>query len=275
MTVEMCASKAAAAGATYFGVEYYGECYWGNSINSVSTQQDANLCTAWCAGNQQEACGGLTGQMGLYANPSNVVPKEVSSYKTWVTQGCYSDSAGARSLPNTYTAPSGTSMTVEVCCDAAAGFKYAAVEYGKECYYGNYLAPTASKEDSGCDMQCAGSPSELCGGGNRINLYLNNAYSQPASEKPSVGPFSSLGCYTDSESARGLTAGSSKSPSMTVEKCVQLAAGYKYAAMEYSTECYWGNTLSSTSTQASGQCTMACGGDAKELCGDGNRMNVY
>ncbi|KAI1374021.1 hypothetical protein F4677DRAFT_461856 [Hypoxylon crocopeplum] len=275
MTVDVCAQKAAAAGATYFGVEYYGECYWGNSISSSSKQQDASKCTSYCAGNQQQACGGLTGQIGLYVNPSNVVPKELSSYKTWSSQGCYSDSGDSRSLPNTYAAPSGTAMTVEVCCDAAAGFKYAAVEYGKECYYGNYLASTASKQSSGCNMQCAGSPSELCGGGNRVNLYLNSAYSQPATEKPSVGSFSSMGCYTDSSSARGLTAGSSKSSSMTVEQCVQLAAGHKYAAIEYGTECYWGDTLSSTSKQANGQCTIACGGDSKELCGDGNRMNVY
>lgn len=130
MTVETCGQKAAAAGARYFGVEYYGECYWAMNLNAASLLQTASMCTSYCAGNKQEACGGLTGQMGLYLNP-NIAPTTLGSYKTWTSQGCYSDSSSARSLPNTYTAPPGIEMTVQVCCDAANGFKYAAVEYGR------------------------------------------------------------------------------------------------------------------------------------------------
>lgn len=83
-------------------------------------------------------------------------------------------------------------------------------------------------------MQCAGSATELCGGGNRINLYLNSGYSLPATEKPSVGTWESQGCYGDSQSSRGLTGGSSTSSEMTVAACVKLAAGFRYAGVEYS-----------------------------------------
>jgi hypothetical protein len=52
-------------------------------------------------------------------------------------------------------------------------------------------------------------------------------------ELPSAGTFNSIGCWTDSINARTLTGGSSTANDMTVEKCVTLAAGFKYAGVEY------------------------------------------
>lgn len=52
-------------------------------------------------------------------------------------------------------------------------------------------------------------------------------------ELPSSGTFNSIGCWTDSMSARTLTGGTSTASDMTVQKCVALAVGYKYAGVEY------------------------------------------
>ncbi len=56
MTLEMCASSRSAF--TYWGVEYGGECYCGNTVNPTSVlaanQQD---CSFTCPGDQYEYCG--------------------------------------------------------------------------------------------------------------------------------------------------------------------------------------------------------------------------
>jgi hypothetical protein len=67
---------------------------------------------------------------------------------------------------------------------------------------------------------------------NAINVVPNG---ELPSEEPFVGTFNSLGCWTDSTEARALTGGSSTSADMTVEKCVALAKGFKYAGVEYAT----------------------------------------
>lgn len=64
---------------------------------------------------------------------------------------------------------------------------------------------------------------------------------------------------------------------MTVEKCVQLAQkqGMRYAGVEFASECFIGNTLHSTTKASDGDCNSVCAGAKTELCGGGNRVQVY
>ncbi|PVH74820.1 WSC-domain-containing protein, partial [Cadophora sp. DSE1049] len=55
MTVEKCA--ALASGYQYAGVEYYGECYWGDIV-SYNRSENAADCNAYCNGDPTEICGG-------------------------------------------------------------------------------------------------------------------------------------------------------------------------------------------------------------------------
>lgn len=95
--------------------------------------------------------------------------------------------------------------------------------------------------------------------------------------------WTALGCYTDSVQARGLPygAGIPGGPgSMTVEACQTAckAAGYTYAGVEYSQECYCGNDLENDSGPApdgNAKCNMKCLGNAGETCGGPERMNMY
>lgn len=144
--------------------------------------------------------------------------------------GCYSDSGNNRGLANMQTDWDG--MTVEKCADIAKDYKYAGVEYYGECHYGNDLS-SASVPSSGCDTPCAGNNAELCGGGDRMNLYENKGYKPPATENPGVGTFHSLGCYTDSASSRGLEFMTTDWNSMTVAACASAAQDYKYMGVEY------------------------------------------
>ncbi|KAK6526085.1 hypothetical protein TWF281_011123 [Arthrobotrys megalospora] len=184
--------------------------------------------------------------------------------------GCYSDDVNARVLSNQYVDANG--MTIAACMARAAGYNFAGVEYGQECWYGNTLSGSQG-ESSGCNMPCPGKATELCGGGNRIQLYKNPSYQPP--NTPNTGAFTSEGCYTDSTESRGLDHSTTDS-AMTIQKCLQLAAGFKYAGVQYHNECFWGNVLKSSSVPAaSGDCNAACAGDSSQMCGGGNRLSLY
>jgi hypothetical protein len=59
MTLEMCFGDCAGAGCKYWGVEYGGECYCGNSFGagSVAALGGNADCSFTCPGNSLEFCG--------------------------------------------------------------------------------------------------------------------------------------------------------------------------------------------------------------------------
>ena len=87
------------------------------------------------------------------------------------------------------------------------------------------------------------------------------------------------GCYIDNANGRVLPFQLPDNSTLTVEFCVQSCyqLGYSVAGMEYSTQCFCGNAIYSGGTLASSDtdCNMACGGNAKEKCGAGNRLSTY
>ncbi|PVH72774.1 copper radical oxidase [Cadophora sp. DSE1049] len=64
---------------------------------------------------------------------------------------------------------------------------------------------------------------------------------------------------------------------MTVELCEGSCknAGYTFSGVEYGGECYCDNSIKKYGAPASYGCTMACHGNAAELCGGPNRVNIY
>jgi hypothetical protein len=63
---------------------------------------------------------------------------------------------------------------------------------------GNTLATAAGSANAGdCNVACAGNATELCGGGNRLNLFWNHQTPPPPPvTNPGVGGWTSLGCYS-------------------------------------------------------------------------------
>ena len=63
-------------------------------------------------------------------------------------------------------------------------------------------------------------------------------------------------------------------PNMTVEKCIRLCLkdGFVYAGVEYSTQCFCGDTAPTITAR---NCNMECAGNKKQVCGGGWAMNVY
>ncbi|KAK4206827.1 hypothetical protein QBC37DRAFT_258106, partial [Rhypophila decipiens] len=167
------------------------------------------------------------------------------------------------------------------------GFRYAGVEYGVECYWGNEISSsTVESPPDQCSMSCAGNPLDICGNKSRINIYEDTTWEPSEPEPipvvvPSVGSFKNQGCFFDYASGhRVLQADSTTDDSesgMTVEKCVVFARRnyWRYAGVEFGSQCFVGNTLRDAQGAPIRDCNMPCAGNDLDLCGSGNHIEVY
>ena len=148
-SVEYCASSC--AGYTYFGVEYYNECYCGNAISNGAalingTTPTDTGCSLVCGANPSEYCGG-SGRLDMYqtnsTSPSSATttvsssptatggPTSVPTVNTtsglYTLQGCYTEATNSRALTSqTY---SNSSNTVELCAAFCSGYTFFGVEW--------------------------------------------------------------------------------------------------------------------------------------------------
>ncbi|KAL2065736.1 hypothetical protein VTL71DRAFT_3406 [Oculimacula yallundae] len=310
MTVELCMKKCANAGYTVAGLEYYSECYCDSQIRNGNIRAtDPTTCNTACTGNSTQNCGGgnrlALFRYGLRATSSSStsstqsstslssssvsqttpsVPTSSSTQSTapsWKYLGCYVDYVGSRTLNNQIYG-NGDTMTPELYCDTALR-------------NGGGPAPDGS---TGCNMACHGNNTAMCGGPNRLNLYSfttpstsTSASSQQSSSSSQTvssttssksalasSAWTSLGCYNDSVASRTLSnAIYGNNDIMTVELCEKSCktAGFTLAGVEYGGECFCDNSIQNYGAPASDGCTMACHGNAQQMCGGGNRMNVY
>ncbi|TDL22719.1 WSC-domain-containing protein [Rickenella mellea] len=198
----------------------------------------------------------------------------------WTSRGCYTDSTSNRAL-NGLSQSNGV-MTIENCINfcTSNSFVYAGVEFSQECYCGNQLIGSTQAASTDCNMACAGSATEPCGGPARLNLFLNGNTPPANPSTPSqVGDWNSVGCWTDAPAARTMPFSPSVAQPMTIQKCTNacFAAGYSLSGVEFADECYCGNEFNQTAkldSTASG-CNMPCNGNITQLCGGANRLNVY
>ncbi|KAF9049496.1 copper radical oxidase with WSC domains [Hymenopellis radicata] len=93
------------------------------------------------------------------------------------------------------------------------------------------------------------------------------------------GNWTSVGCYTDVAGVRTLSASTyTDTKNMTVGNCISFCENqdYIYAGVEFSQECYCGNTINIDDTNATAtDCNMPCTGNALETCGAGGRLNLF
>lgn len=163
-------------------MEYTKECYCGNALlNAASLAAADTQCNMACSGDVAHACGGAS-RMSIYAASPTITVYPVPTARTtdlpgkFSYAGCFAEPGGAaRIWPYQITDTLGT--TVEGCLNLCSKYGYpaAALEYGQECWCGD---PEQLEEEGGfaapetdCTMPCSGSPTELCGGVQRFNLY--------------------------------------------------------------------------------------------------------
>ncbi|KAH7304755.1 glycosyl hydrolase family 3 N terminal domain-containing protein [Stachybotrys elegans] len=86
--------------------------------------------------------------------------------------GCYTDTSRDRALADSFVLIRENS--VDVCSDLCGrlGYKYAGVEFGRQCLCGGEIASDARQVDeSECDMVCPGDSSATCGQSERVNIW--------------------------------------------------------------------------------------------------------
>lgn len=215
-------------------------------------------CSMACTGDKTQPCGGPD-RMNLFWNGKTAAQAPPQTTTTnpgvdnWVSEGCYTDSVGTRTLPNKVDTPGGGSaMTVQLCVDAChtAGYSLAGAEYGGECYCANTLSVGGPAASSDCSMTCNGNSSEWCGGPGRLNLYSYGGATPVTTTPPADSPvtpvtpsvpssWTALGCYDDDVGKRALAHGfNGPSTGMTPETCISICSsnGYSIAGVEYGSE---------------------------------------
>ncbi|KAH7393271.1 WSC domain-containing protein [Cadophora sp. MPI-SDFR-AT-0126] len=187
-------------------------------------------------------------------------------------------------------------------------FAFFGLEYGVECYCGPAIVDSSVLTTDGrCNMPCGGNAAETCGGSYGMNIYSYNPVSSSSTVRTSSSstktptispsatstkstavsmnaptstpiPFTSMGCWTDNDvTERTLIGGAYTDQNLTLQICASLCSkGFTYFGVEYSTECYCGNNIGSTSILAiDGRCNMPCKGDPTQNCGGSYGMNIY
>ncbi|KAK3325520.1 hypothetical protein B0H66DRAFT_548554 [Apodospora peruviana] len=95
--------------------------------------------------------------------------------------------------------------------------------------------------------------------------------------KEIVGGYRFVNCWTEGTGVRALTGANFAYDGMTLESCMGNCTGWNYWGTEYGRECYCGNSLAASSSQAGSvsECNMLCSGNPLQFCGAGNRLELY
>ena len=107
-----------------------------------------------------------------------------------------------------------------------------------------------------------------------IFLVLTGCKASPDTDSDATITFK--GCYVD-EQDRDLDGYSFDSEEMTNTLCIKICQeqGFKYAATEYSNECYCGNTYGKYGIADADECNEPCAGDPESICGGYWTESVY
>ncbi|KAH8884169.1 WSC-domain-containing protein [Thozetella sp. PMI_491] len=210
-----------------------------------------------------------------------ILPPCTSPFQPFVYSGCFSNPGNPNAL-SWQTDLSFNSVTVESCVAECKGngYRYAGVIYGGYCFCGQTVVGGSLLDDKQCNIPCTGNSSETCGGENKISIYQDPTFPKP-SDSTTISDYVSLGCWTDGGNyGKALNIGMS-SPSgdaVTTESCLQACknGGYPFAGTEYGGECYCGVVIgNNTKSAPATDCDKPCRGNTSQICGGGNRMNLY
>ncbi|MCJ1290151.1 hypothetical protein MMC34_001687 [Xylographa carneopallida] len=232
-----------------------------------------------------------------------VGPTNSSGNSVYTYLGCFMDSQGGqgpRLLPHLlYDGNNNSNANCQQMCytGTAGGYVFEGTEYAEQCFCGNTPPSTQWQvADQGfCTFSCTGNSVDACGGnGGYISIYYDATRYTPGTDQStgssggpvtvnSTGNYNYAGCYSEATTGRALSSVIPPAPAtgFTIELCQAACQGYQYFGMEYSNECYCGNTLAAGSViQASTDpntngCSMLCAGNETEYCGGPGRLDLY
>ncbi|XP_061186929.1 uncharacterized protein LOC133195065 [Saccostrea echinata] len=119
-------------------------------------------------------------------------------------------------------------------------------------------------------MKCSGNKQQMCGGIYRMNIYRNPNYKKDQ-EQPLY-----LGCFQD-QPKRTLAGKFTMTTSMTIETCKNICTkeNNQFYGVQYSHQCFCGDSLTTTIPRSEKECNMKCSGNKQQMCGGIYRMNIY
>lgn len=228
-------------------------------------------------------------------------PAGLSIYKYL---GCFQDSANGGPRLLSQETDNGANNENGLCQNQAhaGGAVFAGTEYHTQCWYGNsipsnqFVSPDSTPR---CTWTCPADSTQPCGGdGGWINIFYDSTKYNPATGvctgcsgsaapptgggaaviEKTVGSYGYIGCYTEAINGRALSSAAFAGNTNTPESCAVSCSGYTYFGVEYSSECYCGNTLNAGSVltqNGDAECNMPCAGNSTALCGAGNRLSMY
>ncbi|KAJ3947377.1 uncharacterized protein N0V96_003768 [Colletotrichum fioriniae] len=220
-------------------------------------------CSSWTGGSP--TCGSVTVSSSTSSAAATATISHRQTMGGYKLVSCWTEASGGRALSGAAFAYDG--MTLDSCMANCTGFDYWGTEYGRECYCGNSLAASSSSAPlADCSMQCSGDSTQYCGAGNRIELYSTTATRTSSSTAAptatlahinTVGKYSLVGCQTEADGGRALSAAQTAADDMTLDKCASFCSDYTFFGTEYGRECYCGNSLAATSKTAPlSECNM-------------------
>ncbi|XP_061186993.1 uncharacterized protein LOC133195144 [Saccostrea echinata] len=139
----------------------------GPNAYTLYTSEDDNV-------KRRTACLAVNcGAVKKFSNSSNCSESYFGAcvYKGYL--GCFQDQP-KRTLSGNFT--HSFYLTVEFCRTYCTDYQFYGVEYGGECFCGNFFTSFIRKPEGECNMTCHWDNSQICGGGNRINIYSNLNY---------------------------------------------------------------------------------------------------
>ncbi|KUJ19463.1 WSC-domain-containing protein [Mollisia scopiformis] len=269
MTLESCAGNCTAF--QYWGVEYGGECYCGNSLGTGSVLATKQTdCSFTCPGNKFEYCGaGNRLEMYKLTAAQSSISSVISS-----TSSVLSSQSSSQSQTSSQTQTSSGSITAQSSVTST---------------------PLSSQQSSSSSSVPPTTSSSQSSTQSTSSSTLTLSSSSSASSQPATytGPpvtsngntnFTYYSCVSEPSSGRLLSSqDENNGTSMTISKCLSDCSQYKYAGVEYGRECWCGNTLdfagNSGATPGKNvtdkECNYVCPGNSSEFCGAASKLSLF
>lgn len=180
LTIEMCMEYCQQRNLPYAGLENGQDCYCANGYGlTTGSTVGQTGCNVPCPGDNKEICGGPS-RISVFQDLTYNTLRSPGKIGTFNHVGCYReplDGTHALQLAHYDT----TDMTINQCVNRCytAGYPFAGVEYGGECWCDYQIHPGIidANDPSGtytCSMPCRGDAGQPCGNSNVVDIYVNS-----------------------------------------------------------------------------------------------------
>ncbi|KAM3512081.1 hypothetical protein MY11210_004278 [Beauveria gryllotalpidicola] len=179
----MTSSTVSTTGSATYGSATYSSATSSATTSSATSTPSASTTTSKTSSSTTTS-----------ANPTSTSPVISEGNVNYTYYGCFSEPNQGRLLP-TQIDNNATDMTIGKClqkCDAAqAGYNFAGVQYGQECWCGSTLSldggqsasmPGKNVTGSDCSFLCPGNKTEYCGADVRQSTYVLKSWLKKQSQ---------------------------------------------------------------------------------------------